>query len=111
MSILTNFWIRLKKRLAPFVDMTAWVLVLVSLIPLWIIDNATALTLIQWTAYGLALAGISVVICRVVFPQIDLKVYLREAKDAENIAAAIVVLGVCIFLSFVLLSLTLWAKA
>lgn len=104
---------RLWKRVLPFFDLSAWVLVLVALVPLFFIDRAMALTLVQWTLYGLALAGVSVVICRVVLPQIDLSECVREAiRGGPNaLPLALVTSATVIFLAVIFLGLVLWAKA
>ncbi len=106
---LVLFFSRLARRVAPFFDMTAWVLLVVSLIPLWFIDRGMVLTLVQWTAFGLALAGIAVVITRVVLPQISLSEWLELARRGSA-AAGLVVLGVTVFVSITILSLVLWAR-
>ena len=101
---------RLIKRLAPFFDLTAWVLLFVSLIPLALIDPATVVTLVQWTAYGFALAALAVVVSRVLLPQVDLSEWLRLARDG-SVSAAVVVVGVVFLLGVLFLGLVLWAKA
>lgn len=113
-DLINRFRSRLAKRLAPFLDLTAWVLVLVSLVPLLLIDVAMVVTLIQWTAFGFALAGITVIITRVVFPQVDLSEWLREARDGPRegrTAAALIVLAVALVVCAIFLGLVLWAKA
>lgn len=104
---------RLWKRILPFFDLSAWVLVLVALVPLFFIDRAMALTLVQWSAFGLALAGVSVVICRVVLPQIDLSECVREAvRGGTNaLPLALIASAVILFLAVIFLGLVLWAKA
>lgn len=107
---IQHFLDRLKKRLAPLLDMTAWVLVVISVLPLLLIDPAMVLTLVQWTAFGLALAGISVVVSRMVLPQVDLTEWVGHAREG-NVAAGLVVLGVALFVGLIILALVLWAKA
>lgn len=104
-------WInRIKARLLPFLDLSAWVLVLVALIPLFFIDKAMALTLVQWTLYGLALAGVAVVISRIVLPQLDLSEWVLAARGGHP-GAPLVVFSIVLFLGMVFLGLVLWAKA
>lgn len=105
-----RLWFETKARLAPFVDPSAWVLLLVSGVPLFFIDPAMLLTLVQWTAYGLALAGVTVVISRVIFPQIRLQEWLEVAARG-NIAAGLVVAALIFMISMIFLGLVLWAKA
>ena len=103
---------RIKKRLVPFLDLSAWILVIVALIPLFFIDRAMALTLVQWTLYGLALAGVAVVISRVVLPQIDLSEWVELARKTDGPPGAHwIVFDVMMFLAITFLGLVLWAKA
>lgn len=108
----TAFVRRVTKRLAPFLDISFWVLTSLSLIPLYFLDQAMVKTLLQWCAFFLALSGMSLVICRVFLPQVDLSEWLAAAQrgEADAKAAATVVLGVCILLGLTLLSMVLWAK-
>lgn len=101
---------KLKKRILPFFDLTAWLLFAVSLIPLAFIDRAMLLTLVQWTAYSLTLVGAAVGLSRLLFPTLDLSEFVAEAR-AGNLAAGLVVLAVAVILSFLFLGLVLWAKA
>ena len=101
---------RVKTRLLPFLDLSAWVLVLVALIPLFFIDRAMAMTLIQWTLYGLALAGVSVVISRIVLPQLDLSEWVARARENDP-GAPLIIFSIVLFLGLIFLGLVLWAKA
>lgn len=101
---------RIAARIKPFFDLSAWVLVLVALIPLFFIDKAMALTLVQWTLYGLALAGVSVVISRIVLPQLDLSEWVEMARG-NHPGAPLVIFSIVLFLGMVFLGLVLWAKA
>ncbi len=107
---VTRFIARLRKRLAPFLDLTAWVLLIVSIVPLSLIDSAMVATLAQWTAFALALAGITVVITRVVLPQVDLSEWLALAREG-SVAGGLVVFAVALIVCSVFVGLVLWAKA
>ena len=107
---IARFLARLRKRLAPFLDLTAWVLLIASIVPLLMIDPAMVVTLAQWTAFALALAGATVVIVRVVLPQVDLSEWLGHARSG-NVAAGLVVLAVALIVCFTFVGLVLWAKA
>lgn len=101
---------RLKKRLVPFLDLSAWVLLLVALIPLFFIDRPMALTMLQWTLYGLALAGVAVVISRIVLPQLDLNEWVARARENDP-GAPLIIFSIVLFLGLIFLGLVLWAKA
>lgn len=108
--MLADILRKLKKRLLAFVDVSVLILLTISLVPLMLIDFTMVKTLVQWTAFILALAGLSVLVCRIVLPQIDLSEYLGQAKTG-NVAAGLVALSVAMFLSFLILSMVLWAKS
>lgn len=101
---------RLLRRLHPFLDMTAWVLLLIGFIPLYLIDRAMLLTLLQWSAFGLALAANAVVLSRLFLPQVDLSEWVKEAKQG-SVAAALVVASVALLISAVFIGLVIWSKA
>jgi len=107
---MTNLFGRLKKRAMPFFDLTAWVLILICFIPLYILDKAMLMTLVQWSAFGLALAANSIVVCRLLVPQVDLGEWLELAKKG-NISAAVVVAAVLLLLASLFVGLVIWAKA
>lgn len=107
---LERFPARLKKRLLPFLDLTFWVCTVLVVVPLWLLDPPMMKTLIQWSAFGLALAGLSVLVVRVMLPQVDITDLLREARQG-NVAAGLAMVGMAILMSFVFLGLILWAKS
>lgn len=109
-SAWTHRQSRLMRRLRPFGDLTAWVLLLVSLVPLLVLDKPMTVTVVQWTVIVLALAGITVMVVRLLLPHIDLGDWVALARGG-SLAAAIVVLAVALLLGLVLLSVVLWAKA
>ena len=110
-QIASTFLGKLKARLIPLLDISAWVLLITSAVPMLLLNPAMVVTLITWTAYGIALAGISVMLNRLVLPQIKLDTFLREALDNGNVAAGIVVAAVLLLLGIFFLGLVLWAKA
>lgn len=110
-QIASTFLGKLKARLIPLLDISAWVLLITSAVPMLLLNPAMVVTLITWTAYGIALAGISVMLNRLVLPQIKLDAFLREALNNGNVAAGIVVAAVLLLLGIFFLGLVLWAKA
>ena len=106
---MKNFLTRLQTRLVPFMDLSAWVLLIVACVPLLFTAPAMLVTLAQWVVFGLALAGVAVMLSRVVLPQIKLNSWLNLAANG-SVAAAIVVAAVIWLLSIFFLGLVLWAK-
>lgn len=104
-----NFLNSLRIRVAALLDKSAWLLIVPALLVLFFIDAGMVKTLIQWSAYGLVLAGVAVVVSRIVFPQIDLTRLVAEVH-LENRAAATLAAALVIFVGLLMLSLVIWAK-
>lgn len=106
-AILFSF----RLRLGAVLDKSAWLLIGPALIALYAIDASLATTLLQWALFGLVLAGVSIIISRLVFPQIQLTALLESAHMEKNTAAGLVVAATIVFVALVMLALVLWAKA
>lgn len=102
----TSLWQRLK----PLGDLSAWVLLILSILPLILLSPSMLATLVTWTCFGLALVGISVMLCRLVLPHVELSEFLGRALNG-NLAAAIVASAVILYLGVLFLGLVIWAKA
>lgn len=98
-------------RLAALVDKSAWLLIAPAIAALYAIDPALAKTFAQWSIFGLVLAGVSIMISRIVFPQIELTKLVESAHTEKNAAAGLVASAVVLFVGLVILSLVIWAKA
>ena len=105
MEFLKSIW----TRASALFDKSAWLLILPALLVLGLIDGSMVKTLVQWSAYGLVLAGVSVIVSRVVFPQIDLGKLVDEVH-LENRAAATLASALVLFVGLLMLSLVIWAK-
>lgn len=99
----------LRARFAPLLDPSAWLLIAVALVPLALIDFAMAKTLVQWSLYGLALAGAAVMISRIALPQLKLSEWVEHAREGKP-GAALIVAAIVVALVLIFLSLILWAK-
>lgn len=97
-------------RVAPFYDPTAWTLIALCAGGVFLFDPVLAKTVLQWVLLFGVFAGVAVIISRHVLPQVNLDELVKAAL-AGNIGAGLVALGLCIFLSFLVLALTLWGKA
>jgi hypothetical protein len=104
--MVRNLW----ARIAPFYDPTAWVLIIVCAGGVAMFDPVMAKTVLQWVLLFGVFAGVAVIISRHVFPQISLSAHV-EAALAGNVGAGLVVAGICLFMSFLVLAITLWGKA
>jgi len=100
---------KIMKRLRPFVDLTAWVLLLASLVPLFLLDKAMVLTLVNWLVFGLAIAGVTVFISRMLLPNIDMSETIDQAMGNQSVPAAILFFGVTFLMGSIFIGLVLWS--
>jgi hypothetical protein len=107
----TIAYIQQTARAKVLLDKTAWLLIVPALVVLFLVDAAFAKTLVQWSLFGLVLAGVAVVISRLIFPQVHLGELLAEVRDKQNTAAAVVVGAIVLFVALVMFALVIWAKA
>ncbi|NCE85282.1 hypothetical protein [Pseudomonas sp. Q1] len=98
------------KRLKALLDQSAWLLILPSLLTLFLIDTAMLQTLIQWLVFAPVLAGLAIIVSRVVFPQIHLST-LVEQTGQGNTAAGLLAAALVLFVAVVIMALVMWAKA
>lgn len=103
-------WQAVRARVIAFLDPTAWLIFAFTILPLLFVDPVMVKTVVQWSAVGLAFAGLVVMLSRAILPQINLAEFVIEAKRG-NQAAGLVVLGVVMFMAALFLGLVLWAKA
>lgn len=99
------------RRFRAMFDKSAWLLIAPALAIIFFLDPALGRTLLTWSAFGVAIAGVSVIISRIIFPQIDLSAMVRSVSDQRNTGAAIVVASVILFVALVMIALVMWAKA
>lgn len=98
-------------RIGALADPSAWLLIAPALAALYAIDPSLAITFAQWSIFGLVLAGASVMISRIIFPQIDLRALVESVLSEKNTAAGLVAASVVFFVGVVMLSMVIWAKA
>lgn len=91
-------------------DKSALFLILPFVAALFFIDTPMLKTLIQWLIFAPIIAGVAVMVSRVVFPQIDLTQLVKEAHEG-NKASAIVAGSLFLFVGMLVFSLVTWAKA
>lgn len=110
MDALKRISRRFRRTRAMF-DKSAWLLIAPALIAIFYLDPALGKTLVTWSAFGLAIAGVSVIISRIIFPHFDLSELYDMATNGRNLAAAILGAAVVLFVGMVMLALVIWAKA
>jgi hypothetical protein len=108
--MLANLWSSFRRRIKPFYNPTAWAMILISTGGVSLFDPVMAKTVLEWMLMFGVFAGVAVIISLHVFPEIDLTAHVKNAFGSPT-GSGLVVLGVCTFLSFLVLALTLWGKA
>lgn len=98
-----------RRRFAALTDGSAWLLMLPALLVLWVVDPPMVKTLLQWTMFFLVVSGLSVMVSRVCFPQIDLNSFLVRAYHGDK-ACALVVAAVIAFVAALIIAIVLWAR-
>lgn len=104
MNLKTRF-----RRFAALFDKSAWLLMLPTF-GLLFIDPPLFKTLITWSFYGVSIAGVSIIISRLTFPQIHVDDLYADVR-AGNIASAVLLAAIVAFVGLVMISLVLWSKA
>lgn len=98
------------RRLKALFDTSAWLLILPAILALLWVDDAMARTLVQWVIFAPVLAGVAIMISRIVFPQIHLTTFVQRVIDDKSGPAAAIVVGIIAFVAVIFLSLVLWAR-
>lgn len=98
------------KRTKALADKSAWMLMIPSIVALCFIDLSMLKTLLQWLVFAPVLAGVAVIVSRIVFPQIHLS-SLVEQTEKGNTAAGILASALVLFVALIVLVLVMWAKA
>lgn len=99
------------KRLRALGDKSAWLLIAPAAMALFFIDASAAKTLLQWSLFGIVLAGVSIVISRIVFPQINLTDLVQDAYVEHNRASGLIASALILFVALIFIGLVVWAKA
>lgn len=100
----------MRRHVSALIDKSAWILILPAIVVLAVIDLPLLKTLLSWTTFSVAIAGLSIIISRIVFPQVDLDKLLSRVEEGHA-PSAIVATGLMIFVAMVFYSIIFWAKA
>lgn len=97
-------------RLSALIDKSALFLIIPCALALYFIDAPMFTTMMQWLVVAPIIAGVAVMVSRIIFPQVKLTELILEAHTG-NKAAGIVAGALIIFVGILLLALVTWAKA
>lgn len=108
MGILGKF----KSNILALVDQSAWTLIIIPVIILYWIDAAIVKTILQWVLMIGVVAGITIIIVRVMFPSIRIGGLVEQARrsDKNALPCAIIVLGLLLFVAKAFEIVAMWAK-
>ncbi len=107
---MKSFISSITARLSIFGDKSAFLLIVPFALVLYLIDSSMLVTLLEWLVFAPVLAGIGILVSRLVFPHINLTRLLYKAERG-NRAAGAVAGALIVFVGLLLLALVLWAKA
>lgn len=99
----------LLKRLSVLTDKSAFLLTAPFALALYFIDAAMTKTLLQWLLFAPVLAGVAVLVSRIIFPQIDLGEHADLAKNG-SVGSGLIVAAIILFVGLLVLSLASWAR-
>lgn len=97
------------RRFSAFFDTSAWLLILPALAVVWFVDAPMAITTLQWTCFAIIFAGVSIILSRIIFPQVRLG-QLLDAAEAGGMPQAVVASALILFFGLLFLSMVLWSK-
>lgn len=107
---MPNFISSFLKRFKVLGDKSALFLIVPAVVALFFIDDAMVKTLVQWLIFAPIIAGVAIMVSRIVFPQIDLTRLIKETHEG-NKASAIVAGSLLMFVGLLVYALVTWAKA
>lgn len=107
---MKKFFSSLGFRLGMLADKSALFLILPALAALYLVDSPMTVTLIQWMVFAPVIAGIAILVSRIVFPQINLTRLVKQTEEG-NRASAILAGALLIFVGLLVIGLFSWAKA
>ena len=108
MKILKSIWDH--PALMAIRTSSVWLLILPALAILALADLPLARTLLEWTLFAVVLAGMSILVSMLVFPQIKLSDLVDKAMAGEQPAATIAA-ALLVFFGLLFYSMVFWAKA
>lgn len=96
-------------RFKSLFDQGAWFLIVPAAYLLHDIDQAMFATVWQWLLVASVLAGLSIIVSRIVFPQVQIAWLVGEIKE-RNLAAGLLAAALVVFVGMIFLGLVLWAR-
>lgn len=99
-----------QSRFKSLFDFGAWLLMLPAAFLLYWIDPPMLQTIVQWLLVAPILAGITIIVTRIVFPQVSIA-WLVDQVGEGNQAAGQLAAALVLFVGVVFVGIVLWARA
>lgn len=99
-----------QSRFKSLFDQSAWLLMLPAAALLFWLDAAMMQTIVQWLLVAPILAGLTIIVTRLIFPQVSLSWLVAEV-DQGNTAAGILAAALVLCVGIVFIGIALWARA
>lgn len=104
-------WYAEAHRMRALLDGSAWLMIMPAMGALFCFDPVLAKTMAQWCLPAVAIAGLAIIVSRVVFPQVHLNDLIDKVVGEQSLPAAVVIAALMLFVGVVFLAIVLWAKA
>ena len=101
---------KLFDTLRPLYDFRALLLLFIGCGVGLVVDPVATLGLAGYLAYVIGMAGVSLILSKLLMPYLRISVYARAALIDGNVAAAIVLLARVILILGILCILVIWGK-
>ncbi len=96
-------------RLTALIDGSAWLLIVPFLALWYLFDPLGMQVMVLWITHLPVVVGVTIILSRIVFPDIKLTELIADVR-AGNVASAVVVLGLLIFVGLLILTAAGWVK-
>ncbi len=97
-----------RARIGALFDRSAWLLAGLGVLALLLIDPALVGVLVRWSLFAGLLAGVTIIVSRIVFPQIDLSDLVKRTQEGD-MPAAVLAAALVVFVGLLFLGVVQWA--
>ncbi|WP_442782850.1 hypothetical protein [Collimonas fungivorans] len=97
------------QRAAALVDGSAWLLMVPCLLVWYFFDPLGMQVVVLWLTHLPVVVGVTIILSRIVFPDIKLSELIADVRGG-NVAAAVVVARLLVFVGLLVLTAAGWAK-
>lgn len=99
-----------QSRFFALFDSGAWMLMFPAAALLYWLDAPMVTTVVQWLLIAPIMAGLTIMVSRIIFPQVSIA-WLVSEVSLGNRAAGTLAAALVLFVGIVFLALVIWARA